>query len=305
MTVRLPRQLVTKAKVFCAVNGIDLQDAISEGLEFYLCRQMNSGRPAVQPYSRPDSGRPAVQPELAESARDKLPDENLAVQPSTHDDDDERERENLSLSSSSNQSSGRPAVLPSGEDDRKTALLNFYVELTGNPVKAADWNTLSEIAHCSDAIIKAGIREAVLRCKTRVNSLKYCVRPILELAQLGPDTETLDYLESKPRARRLDAVQPNLPGVGAELVNLGAARSRYPHETRRAYADAKGMGDGWMNESKGGKFDPLVTDWLRVPEKIDPKKCLDCEGEGYIKKIYFEEDGRYVKCSHSKLREGK
>lgn len=157
VTARLPRQLVKKTKVFCAVNGIDLQDALEEGLELFLLSHMNSGRP--------DAQTPTIM----------------------IDDDDIKKNPNSDLVTiSSNQSdSGRPVAQPRRED----VLLAFYAEQTGNPIKQRDRDVMGQVSALPDNAIKGGILKSVLLCRTRVNSLSYCVGAILEMGSDDPGLE--------------------------------------------------------------------------------------------------------------------
>jgi hypothetical protein len=179
--MRLPRQLVAKVEIYCAVNKLDFQDAVSEGLELYLARE---------------TGR-------------------LDVQPSTINDSDELMTDDMGTSPSSSlfPDSGRPAV------QRDRELLRFYAEQTGNQVKERDRESVTRLLQFDDSSIKAGILKSILLCQTRVNSLAYCEGAIAEIAESGSGVEYLEYLARKLHKPRPGG-QPNLPGVGGDLADL-------------------------------------------------------------------------------------
>lgn len=194
VSARLPRQIVKKAKVFCAVNGIDLQDALAEGLELYLLSQMNFGRPNAQ--------TPTIM----------------------IDDDDIKNPDSDSVPISSSQSdSGRPVA----QLDREDVLLAFYAAQTGNRIKQRDRDVLEQVSALPDNAIKGGILKSILLCRTRVNSLSYCVGAILEMGADDPGLEYVQYLESKLRKHGPGTMaQGNLPGIGADVADITKDRKR-------------------------------------------------------------------------------
>ena len=53
------------------------------------------------------------------------------------------------------------------------------------------------------------------------------------------------------------------------------AKSRFDHKTRKAYAQAHKMGPGWLVESRSGKFDEVIEDWLEACA-VAAKTCKAC-----------------------------
>lgn len=121
------------------------------------------------------------------------------------------------------------------------------------------------------------------------------------------------HTRGRPAVQPSSRGQPNLPGVGADLIEMPirSSGSRFDLRTRRRYAhthtsrNAKGeqiqLGEGWIIKGADGRYDELIEEWIEQESKPNPKDCPDCSGEGFVRKIYLDE-GRFVKCSHPKLR---
>ena len=194
--LRLPTQKLERWEVWCTVQRKDFQQLVEEALDFYFY--------------------------------------NLDAQaPSIRSDDLDR---SMTLSSSRS-SIGRPGACGAADDAEKH-LLNFYCEATGNRLKSADKAVYRErLASLAPYIVKIGIITSVIRSKTRINSLNYCVGAIEEIAEVGTPENHLalmirsvrevpmyaDMLGPQRRENllRAFALQPMLPGIGADVIPIG------------------------------------------------------------------------------------
>jgi len=88
--------------------------------------------------------------------------------------------------------------------ERPEDLLSYYAKWTDNPIRESDWKALRVAFGYSPAAIKAGILMSVLRTKTRVNSFKYCLGAIDEVAKSGivGSADHVRYLEMKVEKAR-------------------------------------------------------------------------------------------------------
>jgi hypothetical protein len=81
---------------------------------------------------------------------------------------------------------GRPDVhvlIDDLDEDKETdEILIFYRKWTGNKIKPKDRNARDGVKRFSNDICKIGILTAILRAKTKINSFKYCVPVIEEIA---------------------------------------------------------------------------------------------------------------------------
>src|ERR1700694_2492695 len=101
---------------------------------------------------------------------------------------------------------GAPVLQP--EEQKEAEMLAFYRRTTGNPVKERDREAFREVAKLAVHLIRAGIMRAVLRCPTRVNSLRYCIGAIQEAARSEMGKEIVAFLEGT-FDRRLQHVRPS------------------------------------------------------------------------------------------------
>lgn len=126
------------------------------------------------------------------------------------------------------------------DDDTSSsaAILEFYAEQTGNPLRASDRRALAEISHHPEHIIKAGILLSMLRVRTRVNSLKYCLGAVAECAEGKVGEDYLKYLAGKLELRRRH-VQPSMPGVGAEVTEVDFSPGDAEAEALRANGEGR------------------------------------------------------------------
>ncbi len=79
--------------------------------------------------------------------------------------------------------------------------LEFYSSVTGNPIRESDRQLCQELLKNGLAPFKVGVLLSVARCKTHVNSLRYCAGAIEEAAQhpqAGSDSY-IRYLTEKIR----------------------------------------------------------------------------------------------------------
>jgi len=189
ITLRLPRQIAYKLKVFCAINGLNLQDVVSAAIADLLARELN-------------------------------PQADLDGQTATirHDDSMTTDDGVETLSSKSSSDPGRP----DGDENRETLLLQFYRDKTGNMVKERDRDALREVLHFSDTAIKGGILCSILRCPTKINSLRYCLNAVGEVSDAGISSDIVWILSSKLDKKRAFEAQSNLPGVGATVAQFKA-----------------------------------------------------------------------------------
>lgn len=233
LTVRVPTQIGQKFKLLCALNHVEQKDVVAG-----LLAQWNDAM----------TGRPDGQTALNHDLDDLRPDRLI--------DDDE---ENKFLTSSSDQGIGRPDGQES-PDAKRRELLAYYSLLTGNQLKQNDRDFLETILDVPIAAIKGGIAQSLLRCQTRINSLRYCAGAIEEIFEArGADSSFSIYLETvlaregkwnssltpidqramQATVRRYsrsqdEQSQPTLPGAGADLVQL-------PRETTLEEATLPGI----------------------------------------------------------------
>src|SRR5215472_6911683 len=87
---------------------------------------------------------------------------------------------------------------------RPEDLLAYYAKWTGNQIREPDWQAMRLALSYAPAAIKAGILMSILRTKTRVNSFKYCLGAIDEVAKAGivSSADHVRYLESKAEKAR-------------------------------------------------------------------------------------------------------
>lgn len=79
-------------------------------------------------------------------------------------------------------------------DSLNEDVISFYAKWTRNKPTDKDKQTLKEIEHLAPHVIKAGILASVIRSKNKINSLKYCVGAIQEVAETNPSAEYLKYM---------------------------------------------------------------------------------------------------------------
>jgi hypothetical protein len=81
---------------------------------------------------------------------------------------------------------GRPdahVLIDDIDEDKETdEIIIFYRKWTGNKIKPKDRNARDDVKRFSEDICKIGILTAILRAKTKINSFKYCVPVIEEIA---------------------------------------------------------------------------------------------------------------------------
>lgn len=149
-----------------------------------------------------------------------------------------------------------------------------------------------------------------------VNKLTTCSVCSSSVCVCRTKSEEHTHTRGQPVNQSTVRGQPNLPGVGGQLLNLPLIRgsgSRYDLRTRRRYANAHmslgangpiPLGEGWIVRGQDGRYDELIEEWLAEESKPNPKNCPNCNGEFYVKKVYLDE-GKYVRCTHPGLQEGK
>jgi hypothetical protein len=88
--------------------------------------------------------------------------------------------------------------------ERPEELLTYYAKWTGNQVRENDWQAIRLALSYTPTAIKAGILMSILRTKTRVNSFKYCLGAIDEVAKAGivSTADHVRYLEMKVEKTR-------------------------------------------------------------------------------------------------------
>jgi hypothetical protein len=88
--------------------------------------------------------------------------------------------------------------------ERPEELLAYYAKWTGNQVRENDWQAIRLALSYTPTAIKAGILMSILRTKTRVNSFKYCLGAIDEVAKSGivGSADHVRYLEMKVEKTR-------------------------------------------------------------------------------------------------------
>jgi hypothetical protein len=72
------------------------------------------------------------------------------------------------------------------DDGTVNIISQLYREFTGNQFRETDRAAALEISQYDQRVIRAGIIVATARCKGRVNSLKYCIPVIHEMASMSP-----------------------------------------------------------------------------------------------------------------------
>jgi hypothetical protein len=81
---------------------------------------------------------------------------------------------------------GRPDVhvlIDDSDEDKETdEIIIFYQKWTGNKMKSKDRTAREGVKMFSDEVCKIGILMAILRAKSKINSLQYCVPVIEEIA---------------------------------------------------------------------------------------------------------------------------
>lgn len=163
VTLRLQAQNLERYKVWCFVNRVSLQDAVEQAMD------LMTGALDV---------RASTINDLIDS------------------DDDARKNDDDPASSSSMLSAGRPDAQLDAQkdDDGEKSLLDFYAETTGNRVREADRKAFAEVSHHAPHVIKAGIITSVLRAKSQINSFRYCIGAIEEIAESSAGADYLQYL---------------------------------------------------------------------------------------------------------------
>jgi hypothetical protein len=88
--------------------------------------------------------------------------------------------------------------------ERPEELLAYYAKWTGNQIRENDWQAMRVALSYAPTAIKAGILMSILRTKTKVNSFKYCLGAIDEVAKAGivGSTDHVRYLEMKVEKAR-------------------------------------------------------------------------------------------------------
>jgi hypothetical protein len=101
-------------------------------------------------------------------------------------------------------SGGRSATTLLIDDLLIDDIISHYEALTGNKASAADRQTLSEMQNQHPDHNRVGILLSVLRSKSRINSLRYCLGAIEEAAQMPPAQarEYIGYLRQKVDQRK-------------------------------------------------------------------------------------------------------
>jgi hypothetical protein len=187
---RVPTQKAEKYRLFCHLMKIDMQDFLEEAGDLLLVKYgFGTGAPVLQCST-------------------------------DHDLDDQIDDEKEETSSSSLfPEAGAPVLQP--EERKEAEALAFYAKTTGNQVKERDRDAYREVADLPLHSFRAGVMQSVLLCRTRVNSLKYCLGAIREAAEAGMSEEIVNYLQSS-FGKRLQQVkasrdQETLPG---QILNL-------------------------------------------------------------------------------------
>lgn len=89
-------------------------------------------------------------------------------------------------------------------DEEGSNIISHYARVTGTEPRESDVAILPELQKFPIVAVKCGILMSVLRAKSRVNSLRYCLGAIEEAASGGvvDMNQYLQYLESKLRRKR-------------------------------------------------------------------------------------------------------
>ena len=79
---------------------------------------------------------------------------------------------------------GRPVTRTSGAlaTASERELIEVYQQMTGNRVTAKDRVALAEVRHLGPDVVRRGIALAVSRAKSKVDSFRYCLDAIREVA---------------------------------------------------------------------------------------------------------------------------
>jgi hypothetical protein len=90
--------------------------------------------------------------------------------------------------------------------DDKDDLLNddaliFYQRWTKNKITEKDKQALDEVKHLAPHVIKAGILMSIVRSKQKINSFRYCLGAIEEVAESDPSPEYFTYLLSQMKRK--------------------------------------------------------------------------------------------------------
>jgi hypothetical protein len=101
-----------------------------------------------------------------------------------------------------NQTTGQPGNrattirLDDLEDSLKDDAIIFYQKWSGNRATEKDRQAYKEVAHLNANVIKAGILTSIMRAKQKINSFRYCIGAIQEIAEagIGSENEYLRYL---------------------------------------------------------------------------------------------------------------
>ena len=155
---RVPTQIGQKFKFLCMINQLEIKDVITE---------------LIDQWNRTMTGRPDGQTAFDPDLKDRLIDEEEKF-------------------ASSDQPEGRPPDQPA----KRHEILGYYSLLTGNQIRQNDRDCLETLLNVPTYVIRAGIAQSILRCNTRINSLRYCVGAIEEIRESGVDRSFAVYLEA-------------------------------------------------------------------------------------------------------------
>jgi hypothetical protein len=212
---RVPTQIGQKFKFLCALNHLEQKDVITD-----LINQWNHAMTG-----RPD-GQTALSQDLDDPRSDRL----------IHDDEEKK-----FLTSSSDHPMGRPDGQESPDDQKRREILAYYELLIGNSIKQNDRDFVETILHLPLAAVRAGIAQSLLKCTSRIGSLRYCEGAIEENFEKGsaengysiyletvllreglwnPKLKPLDAAAMEATIRRRGLTQQNLPGAGGDVVEL-------------------------------------------------------------------------------------
>lgn len=102
------------------------------------------------------------------------------------------------------QGTGRPdghVLIDRLDETKDDEVLIYYAKMTGNKIKDADRKAREDLRHFSVETIKCGIITSVYRAKAKINSFRYCVGAIEEIAEagIGDATAYLKYLERQTK----------------------------------------------------------------------------------------------------------
>jgi hypothetical protein len=221
--VRFPVQDLEKWELWCKIQRVDFQDFATAACQ--------------KAYAEMTGEMPVVVNQLT-TIND------------LDDLDDPRSDDDVSSSSNLLRDSGQ---LVNQTEKRAREIFAFYTARTGRKVRQSDREayfkgnkTLPGVSELPDHVIKFGIMQSVLLCKGVVNSFSYCLGAIIEAHEAGITSESVEHLQrtfsvrmelrSNPemeqdeflnKLRRAAAgQQPNLPGAGADLKEIGSERAK-------------------------------------------------------------------------------